>query len=203
MDLREIFIELCQRIGISNDVAPQYWQEIEQAYSAKSRYYHNLSHVTEMIGCFETYKSQLAFPDEVLFAIFYHDIIYKSTRKDNERKSAQYAVAVLPETTSINKQHVFDLILATKDHSCNGVEDAKWLIDFDLKILAGDWEDYEAYYNQIRKEYSIYPDFMYNPGRKKAMQHFLEKQSIFQTETFKSLYETRARQNIQREIDQL
>ena len=194
---------MCQRIGISSDVALHHWQELKKAYSTKSRYYHNLSHLTEMVGCFETYKDQLGFPDEVLFAIFYHDIIYKSTRKDNEQKSAEYAVAVLPETATMNKQHIFDLILATKDHSWNGVEDAKWLIDFDLKILAKDWENYEAYYKQIRKEYSIYPDFMYNPGRKKALQYFLEKESIFQTETFKSLYETQARQNIQKEIDQL
>ena len=56
---------------------------------------------------------------------------------------------------------------------------------------------------QIRKEYSIYPDFLYNPGRKKALEHFLEHKFIFQTEEFRTQYETKARENIKREIELL
>ena len=74
---------------------------------------------------------------------------------------------------------------------------------FDLKILSKDWEDYSIYFQQIRKEYSIYPDFLYNPGRKKALQHFLEHDYIYQTETFRNLYERQAKMNIQKEIDLL
>lgn len=74
---------------------------------------------------------------------------------------------------------------------------------FDLKILSKDWEDYSIYFQQIRKEYSIYPDFLYNPGRKKALQHFLEHDYIYQTETFRNLYERQAKRNIQKEIDLL
>ncbi|WP_026705077.1 HD domain-containing protein [Flavobacterium soli] len=203
MQLQKIFIELLKHIGFTEDSIQNHWQTLEKAYSKKSRHYHNLTHLEEMIACFDTYKNQLQFPDEVLYSIFYHDIIYKSTRKDNELKSAELAVALLPDNTAINSRIVFDMILATKDHSSKGVEDEKWLIDFDLRILAKDWEDYKIYFNQIRKEYSIYPDFLYNPGRKKALEHFLEKDFIYQTETFRELFEAKARQNIQKEIAQL
>lgn len=203
MELEQKFSELLLNIGFPNEKIKKHWEKLEKEYSKKSRHYHNLNHLKEMITCYDEYISKLEFPNEVLYAIFYHDFIYSSSKKDNELKSAKYALQILPKETIIDKDIVFAMILATKDHQCNGVEDEKWLIDFDLKILAKDWEDYIIYFQQIRKEYSIYPDFLYNPGRKKALTHFLENASIFQTEEFKKLYESKARKNIQKEISQL
>lgn len=203
MELQKKFIELLKRIGFIEDGIKNHWMELEKAYSKKSRHYHNLTHLEEMMACFETHKSQLQSPNEVLYSIFYHDIVYKSTRKDNEQKSAEWALDILPEQATINRQLVFDMILATKNHIGNGNEDIKWLIDFDLRVLAKDWDDYQRYFQQIRKEYSIYPDFLYNPGRKKALEHFLNAPSIYQTQTFKRLYEAQARENIEKEISTL
>lgn len=203
MELQQLFTELLAKIGFTADAVLMRWNELKKAYSHTSRYYHNLKHVEEMIACFQAYKNELQFPDEVLYAIFYHDYIYNSARKDNELKSAEFAVKILPEATTVNKKVVFDLIMATKNHQSKSTEDEKWLIDFDLKILSKDWEDYTAYFQQIRKEYGIYPDFLYNPGRKKAMQHFLEHEYIFQTETFRNTYEQQAKKNIQKEVDLL
>ena len=78
--------------------------------------------------------------------------------------------------------------------------DINWLLDFDLQILAAPWEDYEVYYKQIRQEYKIYPNMLYNPGRKKALHHFLERDFIFQTDVFRAAYEAKARENIKKEI---
>ena len=77
------------------------------------------------------------------------------------------------------------------------------MVDFDLQILGRSWDIYEMYYKQIRKEYRIYPNFMYHPGRKKVLQHFLAKEVIYQTETFRTKYEKQARENIEREIELL
>ncbi|WP_278020861.1 hypothetical protein [Flavobacterium ginsengisoli] len=153
-----------------------------------------------MIDSFETYRDQLQNPNEILFSIFYHDFVYSASKKDNELKSAEYALAILPENINLNKQLVFDAICATQQHQQNAIEDINWLIDFDLKILAKDWEDYKIYFEQIRKEYRIYPDFLYKPGRAKALKHFLENEFIFQTEEFRGLYEEKARANIEKEI---
>jgi len=203
MELHETFTGLLTRIGFTGEDIPAHWLALEKAYSNKSRHYHNLTHLQEMIVCFEAYKSELQVPDEVLYAIFYHDIVYKSTRKDNELKSAELATGLLPDDATINRQVVFDIILATKDHASKGAGDGKWLIDFDLRVLAKDWEGYETYCRQIRKEYSLYPDFLYHPGRKKALEHFLNKEWIYQTGTFRRLFEARARENIGREIREL
>lgn len=203
MNLEKIYSELLLNIGFSANEIQQNWLDLEKAYSKKSRYYHNLTHLKEMIESFEVYRNRLQNPNEILFSIFYHDFVYSASKKDNELKSAEYALSVLSENSNLNKQFVFDAICATQQHQQNAIEDINWLIDFDLKILAKDWDDYKIYFEQIRKEYSIYPDFLYKPGRAKALKHFLENEFIFQTDEFRSLYEEKARQNIENEISLL
>ncbi|MDP5201825.1 hypothetical protein [Flavobacterium sp. DG2-3] len=203
MNLNKIYADLLRTIGFSENEIQQNWLDLEKAYSKKSRHYHNLTHLQEMIASFEKYRDQLQNPNEILFSIFYHDFVYSASKKDNELKSAEYALSVLGEKSNLNKQLVFDAICATQHHAYNANEDINWLIDFDLKILAKDWEEYKIYFDQIRKEYRIYPDFLYKPGRAKALKHFLEYEFIFQTDQFRSLYEDQARANIEKEISLL
>ncbi|WP_345146270.1 hypothetical protein [Flavobacterium ginsengiterrae] len=203
MNLNKIYTDLLLTIGFLENEIQQNWKNLEKAYSKKSRHYHNLTHLEEMIASFEIYSDRLQNPNEILFSIFYHDFVYSASKKDNELKSAEYALVVLGEKSSINKPLVFDAICATQLHAHNTNEDINWLIDFDLKILAKDWEDYKIYFEQIRKEYRIYPDFLYKPGRAKALKHFLEYEFIFQTDEFRVLYEDKARLNIEKEISLL
>ena len=203
MNLKEIYSDLLSNIGFSANDIQQNWLDLEKAYSKKSRHYHNLTHLKEMIESFEIYKDKLQNPAEILFSIFYHDFVYSASKKDNELKSAEYALSILYENSTLNKQLVFDAICATQQHQQNAIEDINWLIDFDLKILAKDWKDYKIYFEQIRKEYRIYPDFLYKPGRAKALKHFLENKFIFQTNEFRNLYEEKARINIEKEISLL
>jgi predicted metal-dependent HD superfamily phosphohydrolase len=203
MNLQERFKELLLKIGFNEPEIESLWLDLKQVYSSKTRHYHNLTHLEEMIALYDSYQSDLQFPDEVLYAIFYHDYVYKVTRKDNELKSAEHALSILSSNIKLNKQLIFDMICATQLHQHNENEDTNWLIDFDLKILSKNWEDYKIYCNQIRKEYKIYPNILYKPGRKKALQHFLENPSIYQTEVFRNKYEAIARENITAEINLL
>ena len=181
MNLEKTYSELLLNIGFSENEIQKNWLDLEKAYSKKSRYYHNLTHIQNMIFSYEKYSNRLHFPDEILYSIFYHDYIYVSSKKDNELKSAEYALRILPNNPKLNSKIVFDTICATQLHQHNSIEDINWLIDFDLKILARHWDDYKIYFEQIRKEYRIYPDFLYKPGRAKALKHFLENEFIFQT----------------------
>ncbi|WP_337966732.1 hypothetical protein [uncultured Flavobacterium sp.] len=208
MNLKEKYAELLANIGFDEKAIEQNWLDLEKAYSSKSRHYHNLTHIKDMILCFETYSDRLKNPDEILFSIFYHDYVYKSSKKDNELKSAEFALSIFSDIKPVgfaefDRQLVFDAICATQLHQHNINEDINWLIDFDLKILARNWDEYQIYFEQIRKEYRIYPDFLYKPGRAKALKHFLEYEFIFQTVEFRDLYEEKARINIEKEISLL
>ncbi|HET7178254.1 MAG TPA: hypothetical protein VFI14_00955 [Chryseosolibacter sp.] len=52
----------------------------------------------------------------------------------------------------------------------------------------------------MRREYSMYPDFLYRPGRRKVLQYFLDMERIFKTEEFASKFEKQARGNLEREL---
>ncbi|VXB85478.1 conserved hypothetical protein [Flavobacterium sp. 9AF] len=203
MSLEAIYTDLLLQLGFEKTNIDKHWKVLEKKYSSKNRKYHNLTHISNMVLLYETYKERLNHKNEVLYALFYHDIIYKITRKDNEIESAKFAIQLLPKITTANRNLIYNMICATQLHKHNIVEDINWLIDFDLHILASDWENYQVYFQQIRKEYKIYPNLLYNPGRKKALEHFLENDFIFQTNEFRIKYDAKARENIQKEINQL
>ena len=96
-----------------------------------------------------------------------------------------------------------NMILATKSHEPSEDNDTNYLIDADLAILGKSVYDYQKYSEQIREEYSIYPDFMYNSGRKKALSHFLQMETIYKTQHFSKKYEGSARININNELEEL
>ena len=188
----------------NNDVSitERLWNEIEGAYSGKKRYYHNLQHLENMLRELSSCKSSIADYDTMIFALVYHDIVYKATAKDNEEKSADIAAKRLLEINyPIDKIELCRAhILATKSHHITSYNDINLFTDADLAILGYDWPYYTEYFKQVRKEYAIYPDFLYNPGRKKVLEHFLAMDSIFKTVIFKNKYEAVARLNIEKEL---
>ena len=187
----------------NNALKSKLWNEIETAYSSGVRYYHNLTHIQFMIDLAYKYQKKIDDFDTLLFSIFYHDIIYKATSKHNEEKSAQLAKKRLLELNFPKDkiQKCREQILATKHHESNGNNDINYLLDFDLAILGEDEETYRKYCDQIRKEYAIYPDWLYNPGRKKVIKHFLSMERIFKNDTFNQHRERQARLNLEEEFE--
>lgn len=198
--LKDIFSQLITKYSTSS--ADSLWQEIEKAYTGRNCYYHNLIHLENMYNELFSCKEDIEDWDTMLFALFYHDIVYNTTSKDNEAKSADLAVHRLTdigfpkEKAKLCHTH----ILATKSHAVNNVCDSNLFTDADLSILGYTWDKYESYYNQIRKEYSYYPNLLYNPGRKKVLQHFLSMEHIFKTPYFREKYEEIARKNLAAEM---
>ena len=74
------------------------------------------------------------------------------------------------------------------------------MLDFDLSILGSDWETYQKYAQNIRKEYNVYSYFMYKKGRRKVLQHFLERERLFFTEYSFNAFEEKARFNLKKEM---
>lgn len=202
MDIKHIFTALVLRHTTNTEMTEKLWHEIEKAYTAKGRYYHNLTHLENMYAQLESVKDLVSDWDALLFSLFYHDVVYDASKKNNEEKSADFAVKRLVEINypqeKISLCH--EQIMATKQHSLSANADTNLLTDADLSILGAPWASYEAYSSNVRREYSIYPDFLYKPGRRKALVHFLEMETIFKTEYFKTRFEAAARENIRLEI---
>lgn len=181
------------------------WQEIKEYYSHKNRKYHNLTHLENLYKELSFCKDLIEDWNTVLFALFYHDIIYKSTRNDNEEQSAELAVQRLKEINYPEDKtgRCRQMILATKSHLPVSDNDINLFTDADLSILGYDWSKYAKYYKQVREEYSYYPDILYKPGRKKVLKHFLSMSFIYKTDFFRSKYEENAKENIRKELTKL
>ena len=183
------------------------WKDIEQHYTQKNRAYHNLTHLQNMFQELQQYEQHIEDIDVLKFSIWYHDIIYKALKKDNEERSADFAKNILSQTSLVPDQieKCYQQILSTKTHQSTDSTnlDEQLMIDFDLEILSRDWETYKTYCQQIRKEYWMYPGPLFRKGRKQAMQHFLERPNIYQSSFYQQEKEAQARANIQRELREL
>ncbi|SEM05868.1 Predicted metal-dependent phosphohydrolase, HD superfamily [Aquimarina amphilecti] len=203
--LKEIFIELVSKYSNDQKVLYSLWDYIAKNYGKKNRYYHNLSHLENLYQKLLLVQKEIFDWDIVLFALFYHDCIYNVLKQDNEERSAQKAEEVL-SSLFISSERVElckEIILATKGHQISKNNDVNYFTDADLSILGSRWIDYEMYFKQVRKEYKYYPDFMYNKGRIKVLQHFIEMPKIYKTRHFYNTLEKQAKQNLQKEIDLL
>lgn len=205
MELKDRFNQLCFPFTQDQNLIDSLWQEIETKYAEKSRHYHNLEHLQNMFSELESVKDKVSNFSRISFSVFYHDVIYDASSKSNEEKSAEYAKIRL-QKLDMNQELIVAIanqIIATKAHQKSDDQDTNYLLDSDLSILGKDIETYLEYTKKIRKEYSIYPDLLYKPGRKKVLQHFLALENIFKTDYFQEKYEIQAKENIEFEISLL
>ncbi len=191
--LKKRFQTLCQNFTDEKQKIMTLWEEIENAYSDPSRYYHSLEHLQNI------YQELEPFLDDVVleFSIFYHDIVYKIDRDDNEEQSAILAekrLSALDVDFEIIKK-VSRLINETKSHQPTSMTNALFL-DADLSILGANDKRYQHYKEKIRKEYAFYNDKDYKIGRQRVLEYFMERERIYESNYFYKKYEKEAQQNI-------
>ena len=203
--LKDLFTDCCKVYSTDINIIQLLWEEIYTAYSSHKRHYHNLSHLQNIFSELLPLKAVFQNWEAVLFAVFYHDIIYKSVNKDNEEKSAALAVQKLSELgcPPATITHCETIILATKKHEQHTDSDVNYFTDADLSILGANWNDYQQYASGVRKEYAVFPDIIYKPGRRKVLQHFLSMERIFKTSYFFDSFEKQAKNNLKKELDLL
>lgn len=182
-----------------------YWTELRERYREGGRFYHNLIHIANVYKALTKEKNKIEDWEVLVLAVLYHDIVYDVSRNDNEEQSAVWAERVMlslkinPHRIERCKAH----ILATKTHIVSSDPDTNLFTDADLSILGMDPSTYSVYAAQVREEYSIYDDAIYNVGRAKVLSSFLAKPTIYKTTIFQQQFEQQARINIKSELDRL
>lgn len=188
----------------SKDVDTLYFKLVE-AYSEPHRAYHNLKHVISCLQEFDTVKELAEHPDEIEMAIWFHDAVYDTHAKDNEEKSVQWATKTLiaAGVTKESVGRISDLIMVTTHNAFPAESDTRLMVDVDLAVLGKLAEDYCEYERNIRREYGWVPRVVYDKARSAILKSFLERESIYQLDIFKSKYEMQARNNIEKAIQQI
>lgn len=181
--------------------------ELRALYGGAGRHYHGLGHIDELLRLADEHRASLADPEAVEAAIWFHDAIYDSRRKDNEEKSAALAAERLARRTDPRRlQRITDMIEATARHVMPDVDDAAarrdaaFFLDMDLAILGAPAEIFDAYERAVRREYAWVDDTIWRAGRSAVLRSFLSRPHIFHTDLFRESREVRARENLARSL---
>lgn len=204
--LHNSWLQLLQPYTSDRALIEEGFKMIVGHYTEAQRHYHNLHHLNALLQLQQTHADIITDNERLSLAIFFHDIVYDVKQPDNEEKSALAAAAFLRRTNYPAEKigQVMDFIRATSTHiNSSSNNDLDYFLDFDLSILSAPAADYTVYAQQIRNEYSIYPDELYKPGRKKVLTHFLSLPAIYKTSLFRKQGEAMARQNMQEELHAL
>ena len=85
------------------------------AYLNPDRHYHHIGHIGDCLRQFtemtQVYGDRMRNREELIAATLYHDCVYDATSKENERLSAEAAIAAYP---NLNAVAIRDIVMATK-----------------------------------------------------------------------------------------
>lgn len=180
--------------------------ELTRLYQAEDRHYHGVRHIEALLALAEEYRTAFVDPEAVEAAIWFHDAIYDSRRKDNEALSAALAVDKLKGQIDARRlARIVAMIEATATHEvpvddAPARNDAALLLDMDLSILGAPDEAFDAYEAAVRREYGWVSDADWRVGRAAVLRNFLARPRIFHTDIFVARFEAQARANMERSL---
>lgn len=183
------------------------------AYNDPARPYHNQTHLVDVLEKLDWAKTAInldsmdSFGKERMYmrialALFYHDVIYDATAKDNEAKSRDL---FLHHASSFgmhddDKAAIARLIDITAKHTEANTLDEHILCDCDLAILGADRETFARYDRNIRIEYKHVPEAIWVMRRPGVLKHFLDQPRLYKTDAFHARFDAQARDNLRAAI---
>lgn len=202
--LRHRWEALCERIGAFKNAheSDLTFEMLTTMYGHPVRAYHNLDHIRQCLAMYDSVRGLADGRDEVEFALWLHDCVFFPERSDNEERSADAAAMIAgllgcsPEFTA----RVRELIAVTRHHEEPGRGDPALVADIDLSILGQDWPVYDAYRRAIHDEYGWAGEDLFRQGRTAFLQRMLDKPRIYSTNFFQRELESKARDNMDREL---
>jgi predicted metal-dependent HD superfamily phosphohydrolase len=184
--------------------------ELVAAYTAPGRLYHDLRHIETLLGLAADCAGEIADRDAVDAAIWFHDAVYDTRRRDNEERSAALAAERLTGATDSDRvARIAAMIRATAGHAmpdfaeAAATHDCALFLDMDLAILGSREADFDAYETAVRREYAWVNDEQWRVGRRAVLTGFLARPSVYASARFRASHEAAARRNLARAIERL
>jgi pantetheine-phosphate adenylyltransferase len=210
--LQKKWEELCKRLEARYDTE-KVFRELIKDYSEPHRKYHGISHLKTCLNEFEQIRDMADDKNVLETAIWFHDIVNKpgdseSSDSSDEEKSAQWAYSTISHTMGLGNEFaekVASLILVTKHSKPAKSKDEAFLMDIDLVSFGRSERIFNIYRDNVRAEYASVSPEIFEKKSAEILSSFVppNRDSIYQSDFFKNRYETQARKNLQREIEQL
>ena len=181
------------------------YQRLLAGYHEPQRHYHTLDHIKHCLGMFEDCKSLVHDPDSLEMAIWFHDVILVSGRRDNEAQSAELYLELsagiqLDETRQLVKR----LIMATL-HNGDSLDDADsiYMVDIDLSSFGLSWDGFLRDSLNLRAENPHLGDQDYQLNQTGFQRSLLARPRFFLSDFFFDHFEKQARDNLARYFEYL
>jgi len=194
---------LMSNLGFS--ASTETYNELKLRYQEKHRKYHNVAHIESVLCEFSNSRHIAENPNSIELALWFHDAIYNSFSKSNEKDSADLAVSFISDNSGSLElqQTVYSLIMATEHNFVPKGNDQRLMVDIDLSILGSAESRYTDFETAIRKEYKFVPSFIFKKKRIELLQYFLNRESIYSHQHYVDSLEKQARVNIKNAITKL
>lgn len=182
--------------------------DLRARYGEPHRRYHTVVHLEECLGAFAAAEARGVAADDpgaVEVALWFHDAVHDPKAGDDEARSAALARDRLgaAAVAEARVERVAALVLATRHSAVPRPGDEALVVDVDLAILGADPARFDEYDGQVREEYAWVPGPIYRRERRRVLQGFLARPSIYTTEDFRRRLEEPARGNLARAIARL
>ena len=197
----ERWTRICRDVGVVPKESD--YRRVRRAWGGMSRHYHTLGHLDACLHELDEARQHAERPGEVELALWFHDAVYRSWRRDNEQKSAELATSTLRAASIEVLERIRQMVLATTHRDANLVGDTALVVDIDLSILGQQPEIYAQFERAIRREYWWVSRARYVAGRGAVLRKFLERAAIYHHAHFVDRYESQARVNIAAALAQL
>jgi predicted metal-dependent HD superfamily phosphohydrolase len=189
-NLKEVFSDLKARFFIKSS-----FEDIKKIYNHKSRHYHNLSHIENLISLItiDADKYSKTDIDALYLAAFYHDIVYDVRQPNNEELSVSFFESDIDDecqTLELNQvcSNVKRIIISTKKGVSNFYL-ANIFNFYDRNVIYSEFNELVKWEDGIRKEYcAIYTPEIYKIGRIKFLSSILEENKyVFNGEQYDNI----------------
>ena len=177
---------------------------VKQKYQESHRHYHNDEHIDHCLALLDEVYDQLCSPDAVELALWFHDVIYISASKDNEKRSAEWFL--MHSENRLNesiRQNVYQLIMSTTHDKAPKSLDERILVDIDLSSFGLSWERFQEDGINVRKEQQHLSDEEFYRKQMKFQETLLGRARFYFSDYFYSRFESRARENLKKHLDLL
>lgn len=196
--------ERCQTAEGKGASADDVFEEVQAYYSEPGRHYHTPMHIEHCLRQFDLATDEMDDADAVEMAIWFHDLVFNVSAKDNELQSARRFVELAGESMPPEfKTKVYDLIMATAPPRMPKTNDEKFMLDIDLSSFGLPWDDFVRDSTAVRKESPQLSDAEFFPGQRAFLESLVSREHFYFTDFFRSRIEETARNNIKRHLKSL
>jgi predicted metal-dependent HD superfamily phosphohydrolase len=179
------------------------YAELRGLFGAPFRRYHTLEHIHDCLRRLDDVAGLLNDPDAVELALWFHDAVYEMDAWTNEQRSAELFAKLAKGADPAFRRRVGGLIMATRHLGRERSPDRRFIVDIDLAGFGAPWDEFMRNGALLREESPAKTDAQYHRGQMSFLQRLQRRRHFFATDYFRDRYESVARENLRRLLDDL